>query len=67
MLTISRYRSRKLGKEVTSPFSVYLVRDEEGKIKFMQFMEDTLLTTWSFKKEGSWKIESNPEGGSVDV
>ncbi|KAL8879488.1 MAG: hypothetical protein Q9192_008227 [Flavoplaca navasiana] len=45
------YRSRTLGKETTSPFSIW-AKVVEGKVVFMQFMEDTLDTTSTFKVEG---------------
>jgi len=32
----------------------------------MQFMEDTLRTSWSFKESGTWRFRSDPEGGAVE-
>ena len=60
------YRSRVLGKEVTSPFAVY-VRVAEGMCVYMQFMEDTFATTESFRSGGSWQIRSNPNGEEISV
>ncbi|KAL8999640.1 MAG: hypothetical protein Q9169_001600 [Polycauliona sp. 2 TL-2023] len=45
------YRSRTLGKECTSPFGIW-AKVVEGKVVFMQFMEDTLGTTASFRVGG---------------
>lgn len=60
------YRSTTLGKQVTSPFSVY-ARVEGGKCVYLQFMEDTLATTDSFRKSGEWRIHSNPDGDEVTI
>ncbi|MDX2200136.1 MAG: nuclear transport factor 2 family protein [Phycisphaerae bacterium] len=60
------YRSTTLGKQVTSPFAVY-ARVVAGKCVYLQFMEDTLATTESFRKGGAWLIHSNPDGGEVTI
>ena len=60
------YRSIVLGKEVTSPFVVY-VRATGGMCTYMQFMEDTFATTGSFRSGGSWQIRSNPNGEEISV
>ena len=60
------YTSSKLKKTVTSPFSIFCkVRD--GKVAYMQFMEDTFATSASFRSGGSWKFQSNPRGGEVEI
>lgn len=61
------YRSRKLQQTVTSPFAVYLKLSDDGLIQYMQFMEDTLATTASFRKSGEWTIESDPEGSAFQI
>lgn len=61
------YRSKRLGKGVTSPFAVWCKMDGEGRVEEMLFMEDTLATSESFKREGRCVYESDPEGGSVVV
>jgi ketosteroid isomerase-like protein len=38
------YRGRESGKEITSPFSL-LVRMQDGKIHYIQFLEDTFGTS----------------------
>ena len=45
------YRSKTLGKSFTSPFSIWATV-VQGKITYMQFLEDTLLSTTSFKEGG---------------
>jgi uncharacterized protein len=52
------YRSRKLGKVVTSPFAI-LSKVVAGKLTYMQFMEDTFATSASFRSKGIWHFESN--------
>ena len=58
--------STVLGKTVTTPFSIWC-RVIEGKIQYMQFMEDTFATSSSFRSGGSWTFRSNPAGGEVSV
>jgi ketosteroid isomerase-like protein len=60
------YTSNVLRKKITSPFSVYC-RVREGKVYYMQFMEDTFGTSSSFRSSGSWKFRSNPNGEEVEV
>lgn len=60
------YTSTVLGKTVTSPFAV-LARGKNGKLSYIQFMEDTFGTVRSFLDGGSYRIKSNPDGSTVDV
>lgn len=60
------YRSTVLGKDVTSPFCVY-VEVVDGMCRHMQFMEDTFATTGSFRAGGEWVIRSDPDGHEVRV
>jgi uncharacterized protein len=52
-----RYKSHSLGKIVTSPFSIH-VRVVDGKVTYMQFLEDTYATAASFRKDGSWTVQT---------
>ncbi|KZY31291.1 hypothetical protein A3731_04725 [Roseovarius sp. HI0049] len=54
------YTSNTLGKTVTSPFAV-LARGENGKLSYVQFMEDTFATVRSFRKSGEYHIKANPD------
>jgi ketosteroid isomerase-like protein len=58
------YRSTVLGQEVTTPFAV-LAKVTDGRCRYMQFMEDTLATSASFKSGGLWTFKSNPNGEEV--
>ncbi len=58
------YRSVTLGKAVTSPFSI-LAKVQDGKITFMQFMEDTFGTAATFRTGGIATYRSDPDGGEV--
>jgi uncharacterized protein len=60
------YTSAKLRKTVTSPFAI-LFRLKNEKIKYMQFMEDTFCTGSSFRSGGTWKFQSDPNGGEVEI
>lgn len=53
------YRSTILGKVVTTPFSI-LSKVVDGKITYMQFMEDTFATAMSFRSGGEWRFRSHP-------
>jgi uncharacterized protein len=58
------YRSTVLKKDVTSPFAVFAVC-ENGRCNYLQFMEDTLATSASFRSGGSWTFKSNPNDEQV--
>jgi uncharacterized protein len=58
------YTSTVLKKVVTSPFAVFAVC-ENGRCNYLQFMEDTLATSASFRSGGSWTFKSNPNGEQV--
>ena len=52
-----RYRSHSLGKVVSSPFSI-LAKVVDGKVTYVQFLEDTYATAASFRKDGSWTVQT---------
>jgi uncharacterized protein len=54
-----RYKSKSLGKVVTSPFSI-LVKVFDGKVTYLQFFEDSYATAASFRKDGSWIVQTEP-------
>jgi ketosteroid isomerase-like protein len=60
------YTSTKLRKTVTSPFAI-LCRLKGDKVKYMQFMEDTFCTAASFRSGGTWKFQSDPNAGEVEI
>src|SRR4029077_9004535 len=59
-------RSKTLDKAITSPFSV-LAKVKNGLVTYMQYMEDTFATGSTFRTGGTWKFQSNPEGGEVEI
>jgi uncharacterized protein len=60
------YTSKVLRKTVTSPFAV-LARGENGKLSYVQFMEDTFATVRTFREGGEYIIKANPEGSEINV
>ena len=58
--------STVLKKTTTSPFSIFC-KMADGKISYMQFMEDTFATSSTFRSSGVWTFRSNPDGGEVSV
>ena len=60
------YRSNTLGEAITSPFCIF-AKFKEGKIVYMQFMEDTFGTASTFRSGGTWNFRSNPEGPEVEL
>ena len=58
------YRSVTLGKAITSPFAI-LAKVKDGRVVFMQFMEDTFGTASSFRSGGVARFRSDPDGGEV--
>ena len=61
-----RYRSRSLDKVVTSPFSIF-VKVKDGKVTFVQFLEDSYATAASFRKSGSWTVQTQEGEASFEV
>jgi ketosteroid isomerase-like protein len=59
-------RSTKLKKQFTSPFSI-LATVRNGRITYMQYMEDTFGTGSTFRSGGNWVFQSDPAGGEVEV
>ncbi|MEH2293339.1 nuclear transport factor 2 family protein [Nostoc sp.] len=59
-------RSVKLDKTFTSPFSI-LAKVKDGLVTYMQYMEDTFGTGLTFRSGGTWKFQSDPAGGEVEV
>ena len=51
---------------MTSPFAV-LARGENGKLSYVQFMEDTFATVRSFRESGEYLIKSNPDGSETKI
>jgi len=60
------YRSTTLGKAVTSPFSI-LAKVCDGRVTYMQFMEDTFGTAATFRMGGTAVFHSDPESGEVSL
>ena len=60
------YTSTRLGKTITTPFSIFC-KVADGKVIYMQFMEDTFCTASSFRSGGMWRFQSDPNGGEVEV
>jgi len=61
-----RYKSKSLGKVVASPFAT-LVKVVDGKVTYLQFLEDTYATASSFRKDGSWTIQTEPDAEPFQV
>jgi uncharacterized protein len=59
-------RSKKLGKQFTSPFSV-LATVKNGQVTYMQYMEDTFGTGSTFRAGGAWIFQSDPDGPKVKI
>lgn len=60
------YTSTKLRNTVTTPFAIYC-KVKDDKVVYMQFMEDTFCTASSFRSGGTWKFQSDPQGGEVEI
>jgi uncharacterized protein len=60
------YKTRTLGKEITSPFAL-LAKVTGDKISYLQFMEDTFGTASTFRASGTWLFRGVATGGDVSV
>jgi hypothetical protein len=61
-----RYKSHSLGKVVTSPFAI-LVKVVEGKVTYLQFLEDSYATAASFRADGSWTVQTERDAAPFQV
>jgi hypothetical protein len=61
-----RYKSNSLGNVVSSPFSI-LVKVVDGKVTYLQFLEDSYATAASFRKSGSWTVQTEPDAEPFEV
>ena len=61
-----RYKSKSLGKVVASPFAI-LVKVVDGKVTYVQFMEDTYATASSFRKDGTWTVQTKADAEPFQV
>jgi uncharacterized protein len=61
-----RYKSHSLGKIVSSPFSI-LVKVVNGQVTYLQFQEDSYATAASFRKDGSWTVQTEPDAAPFQV
>jgi ketosteroid isomerase-like protein len=61
-----RYRSKSLDKSVSSPFSIH-VKVVEGKVTYLQFLEDSYATASSFRKGGTWTVQTEPGAEPIEV
>jgi hypothetical protein len=60
------YKTRTLGKEITSPFAL-LAKVTGDKISYIQFLEDTFGTASTFRAGGTWHFRGVATGGDVSV
>jgi uncharacterized protein len=61
-----RYRSHSLGKVVSSPFSIF-IKVVDGQVTYLQFLEDSYATASSFRKSGSWTVQTEPNADPIEV
>ena len=61
-----RYKSHSLGTVVTSPFSI-LIKVADGKVTYVQYLEDSYATAASFRQDGSWTVQTEPAAQPFQV
>jgi ketosteroid isomerase-like protein len=61
-----RYKSNSLGKVVSSPFSI-LAEVVDGKVTYLQFLEDSYATAASFRSGGSWTVQTQADAEPFQV
>lgn len=59
-------KSNTLGKTVTSPFSI-LAKVTADKVSYFQFLEDSFGSASTFRTEGVWHFQANPNGAEVQL
>jgi hypothetical protein len=60
------YKTRTLGKEITSPFAL-LAKVTNDRINYVQFLEDTFGTAGSLRASGTWHFRGTATGSDVSV
>lgn len=60
------YKSNTLGKTITSPFCIF-AKVRGGQIVYMQFMEDTFGTAFTFRTTGAGTFHSDPNGPEITL
>ncbi len=58
--------SKRLDKIFVSPFSVH-AKLKDGRVFYLQYMEDTFGTGSTFRASGSWTFAGDPSGADVQV
>jgi uncharacterized protein len=61
-----RYKSHSLGKVVSSPFAIHL-KVVDGQVTYLQFLEDSYATASSFRKDGSWVVQTETGAEPFEV
>src|ERR1700744_298600 len=61
-----KYRSKALNKVVDSPFAI-LSKVKDGKVTYIQFMEDTFATAGSFRVSGTATYQNFPNAEAFVV
>ena len=61
-----RYRSHSLDRVVSSPFSIF-IKVVDGQVTYLQFLEDSYATASSFRKSGSWIVQTEPGADPIEV
>ena len=61
-----RYKSQSLSKVVTSPFSIH-VKIVNGQVTYLQFQEDSYATAASFRKDGTWTVQTEVDAEPFQV
>jgi ketosteroid isomerase-like protein len=61
-----RFRSKVLGKAVSSQFSIH-VKVVDGKVTYPQFLEDRYAPASSFRRSGTWTVQTEPGAEPYEV
>ena len=61
-----RYKSKSLGQVVASPFAIW-VKVVGGKVTHLQFLEDSYATAASFRKSGTWIVQTEADAEPFQV
>lgn len=61
-----RYKSKSLAKVVASPLAIW-VRVVDGQVRHLQFLEDSYATAASFRKSGTWVVQTESDAEPFQV
>jgi hypothetical protein len=62
----TRWESQAFNVSTISPLSI-LVKVADGKVTYLQFLEDSYATAASFRRDDTWAVQTSAEAELLEV